>query len=285
MGKTLRRLSAFFAFIMLFASISGVFATWRYAETPSENNTEYLIIDFPEIVYTPQEMPKEEVSVVQRLSDILNNRYQTETITNSCDYLINETIQVYWGGNIYADPYVGSMDVNFEYQIDELFKDVLFESHVSFILKNQDLNGDGYKEITMYSTSDPLDCVYEFDGIVCVYVTVFTPRVDERKNIIGYDLVCESLRGYCYEVYYGQGDTTPSFSTDEWRDDVGYYHYFDQTTYAVPDDALNITGEMPFKLDYNSYNKSYQYQEYMWGSTLPYGRRLWECLLNKIPWI
>ena len=288
MKKRLVLFSAFLSIVMFFASIGGTFATWFLAEEKPTPDGKDLMFDLTEFIYVPEEMPKEEVSVVQRLSDILNKKYTTEKINDSLDYLLNETIQVFWGGNIYADPYVGSMDVNFEEQIDELFRDVLFETNVSFILKNQDLNGDGYREITMYSTSDPLDCAVEFDGVVCVYVTVFTPRVDERKNVIGYTLVCESLRGYCYEVYYGQGDTTPSFSTDEWKDDIGYWHYFNGWAERVPEGEMNADGTLPYRLDYYSYNKSYKYvyDGYdNWGATLPYGNRLGQCLYNKIPWI
>lgn len=266
-------------------SVGGVFATWKFTDKASSPTQQDISLTLGDFIYTPQEMPDGELSVIQRLSDILNQKYTTDTIKDSRDFLLNETIQVYWGGNIYADPYVGSMDVNFQDEIAALFGDVLSNSDVSFILKNQDLNGDGYKEIAIYSTSDPLECAQEFEGIVCVYVTVFTPQVDKYYNVIGYHLVCESLRGYCYEVYYGQGDTTPSFSTDEWRDDIGYYHYIEQQYYTIPDSAMSQDGVTPYKLDFNSYNTTYQYDTWMWSSTLPYGRRLWECLLDKIPYI
>ena len=71
-------------------------------------------------------------------------------VMDSRDYLINETIQVRW--DPYATPYVGSMDKNYSEQIAALFKDVLVDTSVSFILKNQDLNWDGYNEISLYST-------------------------------------------------------------------------------------------------------------------------------------
>ena len=271
--------------MLLVSSIGGVFATWNFAEESPEESRQQLGISMNEMIFVPEEMPDEEVVMVQRLSDILNNQYTTDKIDNALDYLINETIQVFWGGNIYADPYVGSMDVNFQMQIKELFGDILTDTSVSFILKNQDLNWDGYKEITMYSTSDPLDCVTEFDGTVCVYVTVFTPKLDEFKRVVGYTLVCESLRGYCSEVYYGLGDNTPSFSTDEWKNDIGYYHYFDECFYQVPEDAVGLDGITPIRDDYYSYNKAYQYMEGMWGTVIPYGQKLWECIADKIPYL
>ena len=267
------------------ASVSGVFATWRYAEDSVVEQEQEVQLNLYHAIFVPEEMPSDEVAVVQRLNDILNGNYSTETITDSLDYLINETIQVYWGGNRYADPYVGSMDLNFAEQISELFSDVLTESHVSFILKNQDLHGDGYKEIAMYSTSDPLDCEREYDGVVCVYVSVFTPTVDERKTVTGYTLVCESMRGYCSEVFYDAESHTPSFSTDEWRDDIGYWDWYTNAPKRVPENALSIYGDKEMRLDYASYNKAYEYEPGMWGTTVPYGQRLWECLLNKIPYI
>lgn len=267
------------------ASIGGAFATWFFAEEKPNPNQTQVMVGMNEFLYFPEDMPDEEISALQRLTDILNNKYTTDKITNSRDYLINETIQVYWGGNIYADPYVGSMDANYAEQINELFKDVLFESNVSFILKNQDLNGDGYKEIAMYSTSDPLDCVQEYDGVVCVYVSVFTPVVDERKNVIGYTMVCESLRGYCSEVFYDYESQMPSFSTDEWRDDIGYWDWYTNGPKLIPEGALSIYGDKDLRHDYDSYNKAYQFEPGLWGSTVPYGKRLWECLSGKIPYI
>ena len=137
----------------------------------------------------------------------------------------------------------------------------------------------------MYSTSDPLTCVQEFDGVVCVYLTVFTPYLDEQRNIVGYNMVCDSLRGYCFEVKYSQTDPRPSFSTDEWKDDLGYYHH-DGNTYRIPIEAMSVDGTKPFKHDYNSYNYSYNYEGAPWpGRTLPFGHKAWECLADKIPYI
>lgn len=231
----------------------------------------------------PEEMPDEEITLAQRLADILNNRYRTEVVTNSRNYLINETIQVRW--DQWSPPYVGSMDQNYATQIDELFGDILIDTNVSFILKNEDLNGDWINEIALYSTSDTLDstAAWGSDGVVCVYVTVFTPEIDEYWNITGYKLVCESIRGYCYEVRYGTEDLTPSFSTDEWRTDVGYMERWDNETnkpvlMPIPDDTMNADGTKLYKLDYNAYNLWYQGYK-----TAPYGGTMREWLDGKIP--
>ena len=264
----------FLSVLLFFASIGGVFATWFFAEEKPVGVKEPVLMNLNEFMYVPEDMPEQEISTLQRLSDILNNKYTSDEITDARDYLINETIQVYWGGNIYADPYVGSMDNQYAEQISKLFEDVLFETGVSFILKSQDLNGDGYREIAMYSTSDPLTCEQEYDGIVCVFVSVFTPVLNEYKHIIGYTLVCESLRGYCYEVFYDYTNYTPSFSTDTWLDDVGYNYY--GVSYSLPE---------PERHNYESYNKVY-YPEQWWSSrTFPYGKNLSQCLFNKIPYL
>ena len=275
----------FFMFFMLFM-IGSVFASWNYVDSlvvEPVDDTVHINLGIFDYVETPGEVPKGEVTLIERLYAILNNKYSTDIVTNSRDYLINETIQVRWEPG--ADPYVGSMDLDYEFQINELFGDVVMEEHVSFILKNQDLNWDGYNEIALYSTSDPLDCVEEYDGVVCVYVTVFSPVVDAQKNIIGYEYVCESLRGYCSEVYYNWENRMPSFSTDEWRDDIGYWHH-DGNKYVIPEDAMSVDGSKPFRYDYNSYTREYSYEGCPWpGRTLPLGLRTYELLWDKIPWI
>ena len=276
-------------------SIGGVAATWHYAENSSIISISDLVdITLSGFVYTPEEMPDEQVTAIQRLSDILNKKYEhdgmvdseTGETLNSLDYLLEETIQVYWNNNKNGDPYVASFhenenDQQLEEAIEILFEDVLFETNVSFILKNQDLNGDGYNEIAMYSTSNPLDYDYEeakgaYDGVVCVYVTVFTPMIDNQGKIIGYTMVCESLRGYCYEICYSQtdiGKQIPSFSTDEWRSSVAYTR--NNRDYELPDSA---------KSDYDSYNKQYYYNR-RYYTTKPYGNTLSKELEGKIPYL
>ena len=242
----------------------------------------------PDEDYIPDDMPDEEITLLQRLSDILNNKYKTHLVQHSRDYLINETIQVRWSEG--AAPYVGSMDKNYAEQIDALFGDVMYDTTLSFLLKNEDLNWDGFNEIALYTTTDPLDSTSEWpEHVVCVYIAVFTPVIDETKAIVGYNMVCEAMRGYAAEVRYGTDDLTPSFSTDHWRDDVGYW-YYDEVTYQsyevrVPEDAMSIDGTKPFRYDFASYNSYYQYGEYYWGATTPYGNRLWQCLEGKIPYL
>lgn len=270
--------------LVMIGSVGGVFATWHYAQGMTGAYQD-LSVGINGFIYLPQEMPDEEISLVQRLNDILNQRYQTDIVIDSRDYLINETIQVRWSPS--APPYVGSMDKNYATQIDALFGDVLIDTSVSFILKNQDLNWDGYSEISLYSTSDLLDSDSEWPtNAVCVYITVFTPVIDDHKNIVAYTMVCESLRGYAPEVRYGADDFTPSFSTDHWRDDIGYMVWNESTnstdTFRVPEDALSNDGTQPFRSDYNSYN---QYYQNWWNATTPYGNTASQCLDGKIPWL
>lgn len=285
MKRSIMRYAIFLCSLLLILSIGGVFATWHYVEGGMEEQQEELTINMNGFIYMPEEMPDEEVSLIERLYNILNQKYKTEKVTDSRDYLINETIQVRWEPG--APPYVGSMDKDYAEQIDALFGDVIIDTSVSFILKNQDLNWDGYSEIALYSTSDPLDSTSEWPtNAVCVYITVFTPVLDEQKNIIGYTMVCESLHGYAPEVRYGTNDLTPSFSTDHWRNDIGYMVWNDETgssdVFLVPEYAMSNDGTKTFRYDYNSYN---QYYQYWWHATTPHGKTISECLDGKIPWL
>ena len=283
MFSGMTRFIAFFAVILIIASIGGIYAAWYYG-TGVDPFVDSLLTGFGDFKYPEAEMPSEQVTLLQRLDDILNCRYSTDIVTDSRAYLLDETIQVYWEEG--AEPYVGSMDLNFQTQIDALFGDIRDQFDVEFILKNEDLNWDGYSEIAMYSTSDPLDCQWDFDGIVCVYVSVFAPVLDENREIAAYELICESMRGYCFEVMYSQVDKTPSFSTDEWKDDLGYYCNEDGQIHWIPDDTMNADGTALFKYDYNSYNYEYNYEGAIWpGRTYTYGHKLYELIWDKLPWL
>ncbi len=268
------RLGKIMASFLALISLSiggGVYAIWQYAGEAADSVSGTFGVGLDAFIYTPEEMPDEEISVIQRLSDILNKKYTTETVTDSLEYLLEETIQVYWNNDLSADPFVGSMDTTYADEIAELFEDVLMDTSVSFILKNQDLNNDGYNEIAMYSTSDTLDnSDSSYKGVVCVYVTVFTPTVDANGQVTGYTLACESLRGYCYEIYYSPQNRVPSFSTDTWLDSVGYTRN-------------NRDVELPEadQLDYDSYNLSYRvgYRNY---TTKPMGDNLSTLLADKL---
>ena len=265
-------------------SIGGVFAVWRYYDD-TEEAYQMMSPELNGFNYKVEDMPDDEVTLTERLYDILNRRYQTEIVKDSWDYLINETIQVRW--DQYAPPYVGSMDKNYATQIDALFGDVMTDTSLSFILKNQDLNWDGYSEIAMYSTSDMLDSDSMWPtGAICVYLTVYTPVINQQKEIIGYELVCESMHGYAPKVRYETNDPTPSFSTDHWRDDIGYMVWNDLTgtsdVYRVPADALSNDGTKPFRYDCESYSKYYRN---IWYATTPYGNTASQCLDGKIPWL
>lgn len=289
MGKaSVTRLMAALCLLLCFASVGGVFATWNYARGPASGH--YAInVGVNPFDYKPP-MPDKEKSLLERLDDILNQRYSTDIVIDSRDYLLTETIKVAWDdGDMYFSPYVGSMDTDEDlvFHMDALFGDILEASTVSFILKSQDLNWDGYKEIALYSTSDPLDSTDVNPGNpVCVYVSVFTPVLDAQKNIMGYTLVCESLRGFAPEVRYSADDPTPSFSTDHWADNVGYWYWTEEMgSYIepVPADALANDGSgVPFREHFASYNSYYQST---WWATFPCGNNLISLIWDKIPWL
>ena len=224
-------------------TVGGVVATWEYAGEGIDSllGNKDISLNMGTFIYT-EEIPDEEVTVIQRLSDILNKQYTTDIVDNSLDYLLKETITITWGNS--NEPFVGSMDESKAAQINELFGDVLesteTDTKVSFILKSQDLNGDGYNEIAMYSTSDELDNRnYNRNGVVRVFVTVFTPKVDAVGNVTGYELVGEALQGYCQEICYSSSNSTPSFDTDSWRDGVAVYNWRGVKQQKLTGDDLN----------------------------------------------
>ena len=250
-----RRLTKFLSLIcsiFILTSIGGVFATWKFAITPPADANADLEIGMYEFNFILP-MPDYERMFLERILKVLNLEYECEGIDDVRKYLLEETIRVEWEDG--SAPYVGSMDPDYETQINKLFGDIIRYHDVSFILKNQDLNFDGFNEIACYSTSDPLDCVEQnYNGIVGVYLTVFTPVIDEQKNIIGYEMVCDSIHGFCNEVHYNPDNPTiSSFSTDDWRDNVVYWHHI-YDTQPMPDDAFGIDGVTSFKYHYESYH-------------------------------
>ena len=285
MRRSFTRMATIMAGMTVLAMTSGVFATWNYA-APLTNMDNPAALGINEFQYEP-DMPEGEVTLLNRLYAILNRLYTTPLVQDARTYLLEETIKVQWETG--AAPYVGSMDPDFAFQINELFGDVLAANPVSFILKNQDLNYDGFNEIAMYSTSDPLDYVETgYLGIVGVYVSVFTPVVDEYKNIIGYEMVCDSMYGFCNEVHYNPNDPNESsFSTDDWRDNLTYWHH-ELGDQFVPDDAIAIDGVSLFKYHYESYHaRDYLYEGAIWGAMKVWvnGYTAAQKLAGKIPWI
>ena len=282
MGRTFTRYISLFCAVVVFMFTGGVLATWRYFD-PLDDQNANLNVDVNEFIFTP-DMPEGEVSLLDRLYEILNNLYEVENDENltSCEYLLERTILQEWEPG--APPYVGSMEVvgkdenskgKYADQVNALFGDILDNEdyHVSFILKNENLIGpyDGLNEIAMYSTSDPLDyCLYDHTniGIVGVYVSVYTPVVDDQNNVIGYELVCDSMYGFCNEIHYN--DDRPdisSFSTTDWRDNLVFWHHlFD--TQLLPDNAIALDGVSLYKYHYESYHsRKYTYEGYPWGYT------------------
>lgn len=287
MKKSAIILSVFFSAMLFFTSIGGAFATWKYATLSPEDKGTNIHLNINAFDYTPP-LPDDEILFIKRMDDILNQKYTTENVKDARKYLLEETIKVEW--EAYAPPYVGSMDKDYQTQIHELFGDIVDNLEISFILKNQDLNWDGYNEISCYSTSDPLDCCEtNYNGIVGVYLTVFTPVIDEQKNIIGYQLVCDSLYGFCNEIYYNPTQNTiSSFSTEDWRDNLTYWHH-ELGSQTIPNDAIGWDGQTLYKYHYESYHsREYWYEGYPWQGNVGVwveGRKASVVLADKIPWL
>ena len=262
MGKGFKRYATFFCAIFMFVSAGGVWATWEYAHLSPSSVNSNIPISTNEFVYTHY-MPEGEVSILQRTLDILNNNYSNDIIPEgqSSHYLLT-TLDKDWetGHNPSVGSFVGSMDPTIESKtrINAMFGDIIDfndPNHGSFILKSEDLVGSVDNEIAFYTTSDPLDWSpsHWVTSVVGVYLSVFVPVLDEQGTTVGYELLCDSIHGYCMEVQYMEGDNTPSFSTDHWRDELFYWH----ENYSVPQP---ITGEDRYKYEcYHTSDGNYAY--------------------------
>ena len=278
MGRGMRRIIALFCCIVLVSSVSGVWATWKYSGAPIQNAEQSFSININEFLYV-QDMPEGEVSLLERLYHLLNNQYSNDIIPEgeSRNYLLS-TLDKHWeeGLNPELGSFVGSMDPTEESKahINAMFGDVVDLEHVSFILKAEDLVGSIDNEIALYSTSDPLNWNpgYWTPMVVGVYLSVFVPILDEQGVTIGYELLCDSIHGYCMEVQYMENDLTPSFSTDHWRDELYYWH----EAYAVPQP---IIGEDRYKYEcYHPADGNYAYpgRTYSWLGWINVQSGQWE---------
>ena len=280
--------------LLLFTSIGGVFAVWEYAEEPAQKSDKEVFIQLNEFDYTPP-MPEKEVTLLERIYALLNNLYENDIIAmdKGREYLLT-TLDKDWdtGLNPALGSFAGSMDPTLESKerMDAMFGDIIdFEDpdHVSFILKSENLVGSVENEIALYSTSDPLTWTAGnwMNTVVGVYLSVYIPVLDEQGNLLGYELLCESIHGYCLEVQYMEDDYTPSFSTDHWRDELFYWH----ENYPNP---VAIKDEDRYKYEcYHPADGNYAYpgrtQTWLgwiivptnqWEVSDSVGRRAWQCL-------
>ena len=259
MGNIGMRFLTLLLVIITLASVGGVYATWNYAILPPQTGKIDILISANEFDYTP-DMPEGEATLLQRLYELLNNQYSNDIIPEgqSMNYLLS-TLDKDWdtGLNPAVGSFVGSMDKTEEsqYRLNAMFSDVIDLEHISFILKSEDLVGSVENEISIYSTSDPLTWTPGgwMNCVVGVYLSVFVPIVDETGVTVGYEQLCDSIHGYCLEVQYTDGDNTPSFSTDHWRDELFYWH----EKYIDPQP---ITGEDRYKYEcYHTADGNYAY--------------------------
>lgn len=294
MSKNFTKYFALFFTLILIATTGGVFATWKYTLPIVEDAEMDIPLVMGGFVYTP-ELPEGEVSFLERLNDILNNKFSNDIIPEgqSMSYLLS-TLDKDWdtGHNPTVGSFVGSMDPTNEsrIRIEAMFGDIMELEHVSFILKSEDLVGSVDDEICIYSTTDPLDWYPgHLSSVVGVYLSVFVPIVDEQGLTIGYEQLCDSIHGYCVEVQYMEGDLTPSFSTDHWRDELYYWH----ENYAYPQP---IVGEDRYKYEcYHTADGNYAYpgrtqtwlgwinvQTNQWATGDYVGKKAWQRLAEIV---
>ena len=292
MTRRITRYIAYFCVIATIMSVASVWSSWKYAaNTPSSKNAD-LQIRLMEPTYDPPPMPDGEVTLLERIYALLNNLYTNDMIeeinakngyTSPRECLLS-TLDKDWedGQSTHYGTFVGSMDPA-DYSQERLFAmfgDVIeFDdpSGVSFILKSENLIGDWVSELALYSTSDQIHYHSTwYNAVVGVYLSVFTPVYDDQWTIIGYELICESIHGYCIETEYTQGSGIASFSTDHWRDEVFYWHH----QYAT---AQPITGADRYNYDcYHNDNGTYPYEgrPTIWDGYIIIPSNQWETSSN-----
>ena len=279
MRKKLSRTAALFCGMAILLSTGGVWATWTFTDSNPEPVSTDLPLYVNEFTYIT-DMPEKEANFLERLYDILNNNYTNDTIPEgeSLQYIIDTMNKGWYGENPLSGSFVGNMDPSAESKerIDVMFGDCIDDSefdHVSFILKSENLIGDEEEEIAVYSTPDPLTWTpNSMVSVVGVYLSVFVPVRDEEQHIVAYELVCDSIHGYCLEVSYMDGVNIPSFSTDHWRDELFYWH----ESYA---EVQPITGEDRYKYEcYHPADGCYAYpgRTISWSGWIEVETRSWE---------
>ena len=279
----------------MLVSVGGVWAVWTYANhTPDRIDTK-IFTHMNEFSFAP-DMPEGEVSLLARIGDLLNNIYSNDIIPEgqAREYLLS-TLDKNWdvGHSPTLGSFVGNMDPTTESQarINAMFGDIFEFNNVSFILKSEDLVGGVDDEIALYSTSDPLtwSTAQWTPMVVGVYLSVFVPITDEQGQITGYELLCNSLHGYCMEVEYMAGSNIPSFSTDHWRDELYYWH-------ELYGDPQPIRGDDRYKYEcYHPADGNYPYpgrtaswlgwinvQSNQWAVGDYMGKKAWQCLAEIV---
>ena len=276
MLRGLSRYMAFFCAIVMLFSVSGVYATWKYATRSPDDEEADIPILMNDFEYEAPPIPEKEATLMTRIRELLNNEYTNDLIeainakngyTSSRECLLS-TLDKDWttGESTHVGSFVGSMDPGAESQesLFAMFGDIIdfsVSAGVKFILKSEDLIGDWVNEIALYSTSDPLHPYYGewHNAVVGVYLTVFSPVYDQWGSITGYELLCDSIHGYCIETEYTKGSNIPSFSTDHWRDELFYWRYI-ENSYAIAE-LQPITGEDRYKYEcYHTADGNYAYE-------------------------
>ena len=129
MGKILKRYIFPLCALIFASSISSVWAIWTYSNLPASDANTELPPSLNEFVFGG-EVPDDEVALIQRILDLLNNDYSNDVIPEGqgIDYLLS-TMDKDWTSGF--DPsigsFVGSMDPTAESQarLNAMFGDVL----------------------------------------------------------------------------------------------------------------------------------------------------------------
>lgn len=233
------RYTAFLCSLLFLASMGGVFATWYFAEDPTETVTKNLNFALEEFSFSDISQDEtEEVNklLAQKFLEILNSStdYAKLTQAMSANYNANKGA---WTAS-YIGNVAGSSNDDTTLLLDLFDGELSLEVNetvveVTCIIKRENIDGntstgDSYRvgnatyrgcEMTLYLTTANFDYL-SYNDYPPVYAMVFTkPSRNEDWIQIGEEMYA----GTAQVVGYVGGTTTGSFDTGTWRSSATYH--------------------------------------------------------------
>ena len=239
MSRGIMRYTAFLCCLLFLASMGGVFATWYFAEDPTEAVTNTLPITLEEFTFSDisqEETEEVNKALIQRFLQILNT-------SNSYDALADAMSDNYDSSKgAWTASYIGNVAGSSSDDTTLLLE--LFDGELSLevngtpvevtcIVKRENIDGNtstgdtyrvGYTsfrgcEMTLYLTTANFDYL-SYNDYPPVYAMVFTKS---SQNAEWTQVGEEMYEGTAQVVGYAGGTTTGSFDTGTWRSSLAYH--------------------------------------------------------------
>ena len=238
MRKGIFRYTAFLYLILFIASVSGVFATWYFAEEPAtsvKGNFDIGIAEFDFSDITQEETEEVNKALSNKFLEILNNTTDYSTLCGAMD-------DNYDGSRAWTASYIGNVAGSSSEDttiLAELFDGELSlevngtKVDVTCIVKRENIDGnnstgDTYRvsrtnyrgcEFTLYLTTANFDYI-SFNDYPPVYAMVFTKYSGSSEWV---QVGEEMYAGTAQVVGYVGGTTSGSFDTGTWRSSQIYH--------------------------------------------------------------